>query len=1152
MKPSFCHLHCHTTYSLLDGASNIQALMQQTKILGMDALAITDHGVMYGVLDFIHAAKKEGIKPIIGCEMYVAEDMHDRKDRRRYHQLLLVKNEQGYKNLMELCSLAFTEGYYYKQRIDKKTLKKHAEGLIATTCCLAGEVLQAIVKQGEEAAEKVFCSWVDIFGEDYYIELQRHGLEDQNRCNEVLMRWSKKYNVKMIATNDVHYVKKEDSLAQDIMLCLQTGKTFDDPNRMRFHGKEFYLKSPEEMLALFSDVPEAIENTLEIVDKVTTPSLDRDVMMPTFAIPEDFASQEAYLEKLTFDCARRRYKEMTPAVQTRLQYELKTIFEMGFAGYFLIVEDMVREAKKLGVLVGPGRGSVSGSAVAYALGITNVDPLAYNLLFERFLNPERISMPDIDIDFDDEGREKVIQYLVRKYGYEQVAHIITFNTLGAKSAIRNVARVLNMPLPQANTLAKLVPNKLHITLAQACSQVPKLREYLNKPDTPEGKVIAISKTLEGSQSHTGIHAAGFIIADRPIMELIPVKKDKNTNLLVTQYDGSVVESTGLLKMDLLGLKTLSIIGDALRLIKQVHNIEINIEDIPLDDAKTFALYQEGKTIGTFQFESTAMRNFLKQLKPMLFEHLVAMNALYRPGPMKNIPTYIRRMHGKERADYLHALLQEILGATYGIPVYQEQIMQIAQKMAGYTLGQADVLRRAMGKKKHKEMERQRAIFIRGAKEKHNVPEKKSKEIFEHMIHFAAYGFNRSHSVAYSLLAYQTGYLKANYPTAYMAAVLIHNQRNMDKITLFIEECKRLGIQVKGPDVNKSHIEFSNDANNTILFGLAAIKSVGEKAVELLIKERDEHGRYEDFYDLVSRFIVANHGKAPNKKPLEMLALAGAFDGFGSLHRKQYIYAEEGELNFIERVIKYAHKQYSYKNPPPMLLFDLQPTYKAVKPTPPDCVPYSSLEKLRMEKELVGFYISGHPLAPFRVTIERFCNANSQNVASMHNTKEVRLAGMVVGMVHRQNSKGNGFAILTIEDYKGVLDIMLFGSAYEKFRNIQVDSFVYVKGFLQPRYGRDNEWTLRPHTVENLQHVLAKYTQNIQVYIPIERVTHDFVDRLGNLFDRFVGTCEVLFTFSHAATQTPVRTYVKKYRIRPSELFFEALDKEKLTYRIGIA
>lgn len=1154
MSTKFCHLHCHTSYSLLDGAANIKALLQQSKLLGMPHLAITDHGNMFGVPQFVKIAKNEGVKPIIGCETYLAADMHDHKDKKRYHQLLLAKNEEGYNNLSKLCSLAYTEGFYYKPRIDKKIIKQYAKGLIATTCCLAAEVPQAILHKSEEEAEAIFLSWVEIFGADYYIELQRHGLAEQDQCNKVLIEWSKKHGVKMIATNDVHYIKQADSTAQDIMLCLQTGSQYDDPNRMRFDNDQFYLKSPEEMLKAFSDVPEAVHNTMEIVDKVTEFSLERPILMPVFEVPEGFKSQEEYLTHLSFAGAEKRYGTISPELKARLDYELGVILKMGFAGYFLIVQDMVDKAKSLGVFVGPGRGSGVGSVVAYCLGITDVEPLHYKLLFERFLNPERVSMPDFDIDFDDEGRQKVIDYLVEKYGHDQVSHIITFNAMGAKSAIRDVGRVLGLPLSKTDALAKLVPDKLGTTLSEACAEVPELKKYLDNADkTLEGKVLATSLTLEGSPRHTGIHASAVLIAPKKLIELIPVKTDKNSHLLVSQYDGSVVESVGMLKMDLLGLKTLSIIRDALRLIEEVHEKEIDIYHLPLDDALTFQLYQAGNTVGIFQFESEGMRAYLQQLKPTVLSHLITMNALYRPGPMQNIPTYIARMHGKAKIDTMHPALKEVLGSTYGIPVFQEQIMQMAQVIAGYSLGQADILRRAMGKKKREEMQKQATIFIAGAKEHHKIEEKRAKEIFDTMSHFAEYGFNLSHAAAYTLLSYRAAYLKAHFPTAYMASVLIHNQRNIDKISFFIEECTQMGIKVKGPDVNESHLEFSNDRNKTIRFGLAPIKSIGKKAVESLVEERKKNGPFKDLNGLVYRLIVANPTAPPRKKVLETLALVGAFDSWRTYHRKQYIHAEEGQNSFIHQVIDYQKRRYAQEMQNKQTLFALMPPLPmSPPPTPPTCLPYSDIEKLKIEKELVGFYISGHPLAPYTLELRYFCNANTSNLLTLQNRKALQLAGMIVKVAHRQNSKGSFFGILTLEDHKGTFDFILFGETYNKYRHMFVkDLFVYITGKLQLRYGREGQWDFRIASIEPLEMVAEKYTKGLQFHLALENLSTAFVDKIAKLCKTYKGKCNLEVRLPYP--DTPARPFVvvsaKGFPITPSKQFFNTLQEEGVSFSL---
>ncbi|MBT8196492.1 MAG: DNA polymerase III subunit alpha, partial [Bacteroidia bacterium] len=904
--PQFAHLHVHTQFSLLDGAAGIKQLTAQAKADGQSALAITDHGNMFGVPQFVLEAQKQNIKPIIGCEFYVAPGSRfDRtkadpeKERGFYHQVILAKNEIGYKNISKLSSLGFTEGFYYKPRIDKELLQKYSEGLIATTCCLASEVNQSILMRGEEEAEKVFKLYLDIFGEDYYIELQRHGIDDQEKCNEVLLRWAKKYNVKTIATNDVHYVNIQDAQAQDILLCLQTGKDFDDPNRMRFENNQFFLKSQDQINEVFKDVPEAVDNTIEIVSKIEDPKLTRDVLMPNYELPQGFTTEDEYLRDLTMKGAKQWYPEITEEIHKRIDYELGVIKTMGFAGYFLIVQDFVHAAKNQKVWVGPGRGSAAGSIVAFCTGITNIDPIKYNLLFERFLNPERVSMPDIDIDFDDEGRQSVIDYVVDRYGQNRVAQIITFGTMAAKSSIRDVARVLKLPLHESDKLAKLVPEVPGITLDQAFRDVKELREAKTSKDKTTRETLEFAKTLEGSARHTGIHAAGVIIAPGDLMEYLPVSTAKDSDLWVTQYDGKYVESVGMLKMDFLGLKTLTIIKDAIDIIKENRNVTIDIEKIPLDDEKTFELYQKGDTIGTFQFESNGMRQYLKDLKPTSIEDLIAMNALFRPGPMDFIPQFIDCKHGRKKIEYPHPLLEGILKNTYGIMVYQEQIMQTAQIMGGFSLGAADILRRAMGKKKASVMDEQREVFIKGAAEK-NIEKKKAEEVFDVMAKFAEYGFNRSHSAAYSVLAYQTGYLKAHYPAEYMAAVLTNNMQDIKKVTYFIEESKRQGIPVLGPDVNESNIKFTVNKKGEIRFGLAALKGVGSLAAEQVIIERRENGPYEDIFDMVSRVNL----RTVNKRSVESLIKSGAFDSFEGLHRAQYLHVHgNDEVSSLDKIIK---------------------------------------------------------------------------------------------------------------------------------------------------------------------------------------------------------------------------------------------------------
>ncbi|CDG49681.1 DNA polymerase III subunit alpha [Cardinium endosymbiont of Bemisia tabaci] len=1132
---NFCHLHCHTEYSLLDGAAKVTRLIAANKQLGMDALAITDHGNMFGVPHFVAAAAKEGIKPIIGCEFYMAPDRHDHKDKTRYHQLLLAKNAIGYQNITKLCSLGFLEGYYYKPRIDKALLKQYKEGLIATTCCLSAEIPKTIIRHGEAAAEKLFLEWVELFGEDYYIELQRHGIKEQEICNGLLLRWAKKYNVKVIATNDVHYVAQQDSLSQDVLLCLQTGKDYNDPNRMRFNNDQFFLKSPEAMASVFTDIPEALTNTLALVEKVETVSLTRDVLLPIFKLPSGFSDTNLYLSHLAFSGAHAKYGTIPLEVEHRLNYELAIIAQTGFAGYFLIVQDFIQAAVQLGVVVGPGRGSVAGSLVAFCIGITKIDPIRYNLLFERFLNPERVSMPDIDVDFDDEGRKKVIDYVIQKYGKNQVASIITFGSMAAKSAIRDVARVLGVPLARANYMTKLIPDKLGITLSEAFEEVKELAELKKALTTPEGNVLDLAERLEGLVRHTGIHAAGIIIAPHDIVEYIPVKTDKNSDLLVTQYDGSVLEGIGMLKMDFLGLKTLSIIKDTLQLIQQNRAISIDIDLIPLDDPITFKLYQSGHTKGTFQFESEGMRQWLIKLQPTTMEELIAMNALYRPGPMQFIPNFIARKHGKEAIEYPHPILETILKPTYGIMIYQEQIIQTAQAMAGYTLGSADLLRKAMGKKNATEMAKQCDIFITGAAQKHKIPKEKALAIFEIMEKFAQYGFNRSHAAAYSLIAYQTAYLKAHYPTEYMAAVLTHNQGDIEKIAFFMEESRQQGLAVLGPDINASQVNFSAGLHKEIRFGLGAIKGTSEAAVTAIIAARKEKGTFKDIFD----FVESIHLKILNKKTIESLALSGAFDSLKGLHRRQYLYEALGS-SFIEKLIQYRNRIQKEQIEAAQSLFAASGYSQVKRPEPVDCDPYHPLEQLRIEKELVGFYISGHPLDPFKIDIESFCNVTTQNILTA-SRKTVTIAGILTASTIKQNGKGNPFALVTLDDYHGSLHFALFGEDYLKYKHLlEVGKLLFLTGHVAIRYGNQEVQTFKPRTINLLEEIREKMAKGIHLKLMQDHINQQLVNELEACIKRYPGKSFIKISIIDHEAQITIPTLSTLYRVEPTNELFGLL------------
>ena len=1162
--PDFNHLHVHSQYSLLDGAASINGMMKKAKEDGMKAVALTDHGNMFGAFKFVAEASKFNVKPIVGCEFYVVADRHKKqftkedKDH-RYHQLMLAKNAEGYHNLTKLSSLGYIEGLYSKwPRIDKELIKQYHKGIIATSCCLAGEIPQAILNKGIDEAEELLKWWLDLFGEDFYIELQRHDLEEQKIVNEALLKLAKKHNVKVIATNDSHYVDEEDSLAHDILLCVNTGELQSKPiwhgegfggkdYRFGFPNNQFYFKTQTEMNQLFSDVPEAIDFTNEIVGKVEHLKLTRDILLPNFPLPAGFDDSDEYLRHITFEGAKsqKRYGEINVEIEERLNHELGIIKTMGFAGYFLITADMINAGRNLGVMIGPGRGSAAGSVVAYAVGITNIDPIKYNLLFERFLNPERISMPDIDTDFDDEGRQKVIDYVVDKYGYNQVAQIITYGTMAAKMAIKDVARVRDLPLSEANALAKLVPDRPGTTLKKAFAEVKELEE-IRKGNDEKAMVLKMAQKLEGSVRNSGIHAAGVIIAPEDITNFIPVSTSKESKLLVTQFDGKVIEDAGMLKMDFLGLKTLTIIRDAIKLIKKNKGIAIDIDEIDMEDEKTFQLYQQADTIGTFQFESAGMRKHLQVLKPTDLEDLIAMNALYRPGPMEFIPNYINRKHGKEEVVYPHPLLEDILKNTYGIMVYQEQIMQTAQIMAGYSLGQADILRRAMGKKKISEMERQREIFIQGAKDIHAIDAKKATDVFAVMEKFAAYGFNRSHSAAYSVVAYQTAFLKANYPAEYMASVLTHNQNNIDKITFFMDECKRRNIQVLGPHINESTMNFDVNKAGQIRFGLGAIKGSGEAAVEAIVEERDENGPFEDIFDFAERVNL----RAVNKKTFEALAMAGAFDSFANSHRRQYLQQDENQPSLIELAVRYGNNHQNEKNASQHSLFGGDSGIAIPRPKLPACEPYSEIEKLKIEKDVVGFYISGHPLDQFRVEIDNFCTSTVDKTEEYKN-QVIRLAGIVVKNNERITKKGQPFGLFTIEDFNGSLDMAMFGEDYMKNRHlVAVGSFIYVIGRVEERYNQPGVWEFRPKVIQLLSEIREELSKEVALTVEASRVDDILIDQLDSLAIANPGKCKMSVKIYDVEEKITVELLSKKYLISPTNaLMSELTDIEGIQHNI---
>jgi DNA polymerase-3 subunit alpha len=1124
--PQFSHLHCHTQFSLLDGASNIKAMMAKAKANDMKAVALTDHGNMFGAFQFVMAAEAEGIKPIVGCEFYVVEDRFRKsfgggeKDK-RYHQLILAKNKKGYENISKLCSLGFIEGLYSKYpRIDKSLIRKYSEGLIATTCCIGAEVPQAIVHKGEEEAEKIFKEWHEIFGNDYYIELQRHNLKDidhsglsQEDVNQVLLKFSRKYNVPAIATNDSHYLNEEDSNAHDILLCVNTGDLQATPigdgkgYRFGFPNSQFFFKTQEEMGVMFQDLPFALDNTNLIIDSIETPKLKRDILLPNYIIPKEFDSQITYLRTLTYNGALKRYGEITESLRERLDYELGTIERSSYQGYFLIVQDFTSAARDMGVSVGPGRGSAAGSVVAYCLGITNVDPIKYSLLFERFLNPERVSFPDIDIDFDDIGRSKVINYVLEKYGKMQVAQIITYGSMAAKSSIRDVARVLDLPLKDADRLSKMVPD---ISLAEVfdsplselksqlrpeqMEQVNQLRAILEK-NNEESEVLKQAKLLEGSVRNTGVHACGIIITPDDITNYIPMALSKDSDLLVTQYDNDVVEKVGMLKMDFLGLKTLSILNTAIKLIEERHEIKIIPDLIDLEDSKTYDLFQQGKTVGIFQFESDGMQKHLKDLKPNRFEDLIAMNALYRPGPMAYIPKFVKRKHGKEPIEYDDPDMSEILSETYGITVYQEQVMLLSEKLGGLTKGQADTLRKAMGKKDRALMDGLKKQFMEGCLQRNRVPEVMDK-VWKDWEAFAEYAFNKSHATCYAVIAFQTAFLKANYPAEFMAAVLTHNMSDIKKIGFFMDECRSMNISVLGPDVNESRLNFSVNREGAIRFGLAAVKGVGEACAEELMHNRTAKGNFASIFDLTCRVNL----RSVNKKSLESLALAGAFDSYNKTHRAQYVNkSEDDQPNGIELAIKFGTQMQGYQSAAQTSLFGSASSVQLTEPQLPKCPEWSKLELLHFEKEMLGIYISGHPLDSYKLYIDKFCNFNLGDLNESKELllgKEIRIAGIITKKQDKVTKEGKSMGIFTIEDYRDQFDIVQFSEDYAKFKGFfETGSMLLITGKCERSFYKPEDIRFCLTKVIFLADIKEKLLKNVTIKIPVEYVNDKLIQEL---------------------------------------------------------
>lgn len=1098
----FVPLHVHTQYSVLDGLSDINLMLDKAKEDGIQTVAITDHGYMYGVKKFHEAALKRGIKPILGCETYVARRglrIKDSKiDGRGWHLVLLAKNITGYKNLIKMVSIASVEGYYYHPRIDKDLLKENSEGIIALTACLGGEIPDKIINEGEDKAEEALLEYKEIFGDDLYLELQRHPtgdpemdkkvFDDQEFVNKTLLKFSQKHNLKVVATNDSHFINKEDAGAHDRLICIGTAKDLDDPNRIRYTQQEWF-KTQAEMRKLFADIPASIENTNDVAGKIEVYELDKDPIMPEFEIPAQFDDADDYLRHISYAGAEVRYSTITDEIRERIDFELETIKKMGFPDYFLIVWDFLKAAREMGVIVGPGRGSAAGSVVSYCLRITDIDPLEYDLLFERFLNPDRISMPDIDIDFDDDGREKILEWVKNKYGSKRVAHLITFGTMAAKMAIRDVARVQKLPLSEADRIAKLIPDTPGISLNTALKETPELKKELEEGSPEVSSVIQNAITLEGSVRNTGTHACGIIIGKNDLYNYVPVASVKDSVLTYsTQIDGKYIESIGLLKMDFLGLKTLSIIKDTIENVKMSKGIHIDIDKIPFDDVETYELFGRGDSVAVFQFESDGMRNYLKELKPSRFEDLIAMVALYRPGPMAYLPNFINRKHGRETIEYDLPEMEEYLQETYGITVYQEQVMLLSRKLGGFTRGQSDSLRKAMGKKKIEEMEKLKVKFAEGCA-KNNISSEKVEKIWKDWEAFARYAFNKSHATCYAYVAYQTAYLKAHYPAEFIAANLGRNLHDIKKITHLMSEAKRMGISVLRPDINESAASFTVTGDKIVRFGLAAIKGVGDSAVEHLVDERNKNNHFTSIFNLAKRVNL----KSLNKRSFEALAKAGAFDCFEGIHRSQYFHMEENEnVMFIEKVVRHGASYQEQQNSMQASLFGDTESFEVRDPDIPVCNPWPLPQKLAFEKEVTGFYISGHPLDDYIPTMERFCTITVDDVRNdiaRYKDQQVKFAGMITQSTQKISKNGSPFGVFTVEDFTGNTSLTMFSEDYLKRKHmLEPGNNVFIVARVEERRNKPGFIQLNIIDLYLLSEAMEKMANAIILDIPADKMT----------------------------------------------------------------
>ena len=1225
----FIHLHVHTYYSLLDGQSPVEKLVDKAIANGMRGMAITDHGNMFGVKELFNYCnkvngklKKEGkepFKPIFGCEMYVAhrkksDRVKEKGDMGGYHLIVLAKNYNGYKNLIKLVSRAWVDGYYMRPRTDREDLEKYHEDLIVCSACIAGEVPAKILKNDIAGAREAIEWYKNLFGDDYYLELQRHEVRDphqranretfplQQQANKVLMELAKEYGIKLVCTNDCHFVNQDNAEAHDHLLCLATGKDLDDPNRMLYTKQEWF-KTREEMNEVFADVPEALSNTLEILDKVEFYSIDHSPIMPFFPIPKEFGTEEDtrkritpeelfrefttdengndimsheeaeskikklggidklyrikfeadYLAKLAYDGAKRLYGDPLPEeVSERVKFELHIMKTMGFPGYFLIVQDFINSAQdELGVMVGPGRGSAAGSVVAYCLGITKIDPIKYDLLFERFLNPDRISLPDIDTDFDDDGRGKVLEWVEDKYGHDKVAHIITYGTMATKNSIKDVARVEKLPLDVSNRLCKAIPDKLKdgkkMNLPNAISEVPELQEAEASADPRLANTIKYAKMLEGTVRGTGIHACGTIICRDAISDWVPVstaedKSDPGHKLLATQYDGHVIEETGLIKMDFLGLSTLSIMKETVENIRLTHGFTLNLDTIPIDDELTYKLYQEGRTIGTFQFESAGMQKYLRELKPTVFEDLIAMNALYRPGPMDYIPSFIARKNGKEEITYDIPCMEKYLKDTYGITVYQEQVMLLSRQLANFTRGESDALRKAMGKKKKAIVDAMKPKFIEGGKKNGHDP-KVLEKIWADWEKFASYAFNKSHATCYSWVAYQTAYLKAHYPAEFMAGNMSRCISDITKITKLMSECQAMGIPCLGPDVNESQRKFSANKKGEIRFGLSAIKGMGEAAAINIIEEREKNGPYKDIYDFVQRVNLS----AVNRKALESLALSGGFDNFG-IRRESY-FGETPKGTFIEILLRYGQTYQQEQNQMQNSLFGDMGGVEIATPKPPEAEQWSTIELLKKERDLVGIYLSAHPLDEYSVVLNSMCNLRCDQLTrdmdkqELAKTAELTFGGIVSSVTSRFTKNNKPFGIVTIEDFNGQGELALFGDEWTKWQHMLKEEYiVYITATMRQRFANaPNSLELVIKSVEFMNDVKDKRIERFTIYIDSTLLQNSRMNDLEVLLKSNPGNVPLYFNIHDSEHNTDLTLLSHNTTIDPSKKLLNFLD-----------